>query len=119
MKNEFWEHLDHLVTSNQVVIDRSRGSTHPRDKNIVYPLDYGYLKGIFSGDGGDLDVWVGSNAEKKIDGFICTADLNKRDVEVKILIGCSETGVQTIMDFHNSGSMGALLIKPEGFFNDG
>jgi len=119
MENEFWDHLDHLVSSNPLVIDRPKGSTHPNYKNEVYPLDYGYLKDTFSGDGGDLDVWVGSNVDKKIDGFICTIDLTKRDLGVKILIGCSETEVQTILDYHNSGSMPAIFIKYEGFVNDG
>ena len=56
---EFWEHLDALVAQCAVVIDRPRGSQHPRWETLVYPLDYGYLEGTSSADGGEVDVWVG------------------------------------------------------------
>ncbi len=43
MENEFWQYLDRLVAEKPLVIDRFRGSSHPRYADRVYPLDYGYL----------------------------------------------------------------------------
>ena len=85
----FWNTLDELVNSSEIIIDRPKGSTHPRFPTFIYPVDYGYLKDTSSMDGAGIDVWVGSN-EKKVDAIICTVDLMKRDSEIKILIGCTE-----------------------------
>jgi inorganic pyrophosphatase len=111
MVNDFWELLDHLVQISEVVIDRPQGSTHPRFPDSVYPLNYGYLKNAESGDGAALDVWVGSLPSKSVEEIVCTIDLNKNDLEIKILMGCSEAEAQTILDFHNTGNMRAILVR--------
>lgn len=111
MEKEFWNYLDKLVNGSEVVIDRPKWSIHPDHDNEVYPLDYGYLKDTLSSDGGGLDVWVGSNREQKIGGIICTVDLFKMDVEIKVLIACSDIETQTILDFHNNGGMRAILVR--------
>ena len=41
-----------------VVIDRPRGSAHPRDPKLIYPLNYGYVPGTIAGDGAAQDVYV-------------------------------------------------------------
>ena len=86
---DFWKALDELVNSSEIVIDRPRGSAHPRFPNFIYKVDYGYLKDTASMDGAGIDVWVGSG-EKKIDAIMCIVDLMKRDSEIKILVGCTE-----------------------------
>ena len=73
----FWQRLDALLERSQIVIDRPKGSTHPRFSDIVYALDYGYLAGTTSTDGEGIDVWLGSDAEQKLDAVICTVDLER------------------------------------------
>jgi inorganic pyrophosphatase len=102
--NDFWEYLDRLV------IDRPRGSHHPRYPDLIYPVDYGYLEGTTTVDGGGVDVWVGTLPEKSLTALVLTVDLHKRDVEVKLLLGCSEVEQQTILDFHNDGLMCAVRV---------
>ena len=63
---DFWNALDELVSNSEIVIDRPRGSAHPRFPNFIYKVDYGYLKDTASMDGSGIDVWVGSG-DKKID----------------------------------------------------
>lgn len=87
--DDFWSALDKLVSESKIIIDRPKGSRHPKYPNLAYPLDYGYLENTASMDGGGIDVWKGSDGEY-IDAVICTVDLFKRDSEIKILIGCSE-----------------------------
>lgn len=41
-----------------VTVDRPLGSRHPRHKDIVYPVNYGYLPGIVAPDGEALDAYV-------------------------------------------------------------
>lgn len=111
MNDEFWAALDALVKSTQIVIDRPKGSAHPRYPDFIYPVDYGYLKETASMDGAGIDVWVGTG-EKKIDAIMCIVDLLKRDSEIKILIGCTEEEKQIIYQTHNeTESMKGILIR--------
>ena len=108
--NNFWEYLDRLVAASRLVIDRPRESRHPRYPDLIYPVEYGYLEGTTTVDGGGLDVWVGTLPEKSLTALVLTVDLHKRDVEVKLLLGCSEVEQQAILDFHNDGLMCAVKI---------
>jgi len=112
MDKTFWTHLDQLLQSAELVIDRPKGSAHPRYPDWIYPLDYGYLAGTTSGDGAGVDVWRGSGEEPCLDAVVCTVDLLKRDVEVKLLLGCSEAEKEIIGAFYNDGQyMAAVLVK--------
>lgn len=107
----FWNTLDELVNSSEIIIDRPKGSIHPRFPNFIYPVDYGYLKDTSSMDGAGIDVWVGSN-EKKVDAIMCIVDLMKRDSEIKILIGCTEEEKKKIYETHNKTQyMKGVLIR--------
>lgn len=108
---DFWDALDHLVAGSTVVIDRPRGSRHPRYPEMVYPVDYGYLQDTTAMDGGGIDVWRGSDPGIGIDAVACIVDLLKRDAEIKILIGCTEAEKQAIYRLHNESEyMKGVLI---------
>ena len=49
---------DWLGRTIDVVIDRPLGSSHPSDREMVYPLNYGYVPGTQAPDGSELDVYV-------------------------------------------------------------
>jgi inorganic pyrophosphatase len=119
----FWKAMSDLLTTNIIVTDRPKGSTHPRYGKAVYPLDYGYLENTTSSDGGGIDVWVGSlnpvmdNARvKTLTGILFTFDTLKRDAEIKLLIGCTEEDIQIIRDFHKE--MHTLYIPNPTVEND-
>ena len=109
--DEFWKALDELVSNSQIVIDRPKGTTHPKYPDVIYRVDYGYLKDTASMDGAGIDVWVGSG-EKKVDAIMCTVDLMKRDSEIKILIGCTEEEKKIVYETHNDSKyMKGILIR--------
>jgi inorganic pyrophosphatase len=110
LASNFWDYLDQLVAASQLVIDRPRGSHHPRFPSITYPVDYGYLDGTTTVDGGGVDVWAGSLPEKALTALVITVDIHKRDVEIKLLLGCTPAEQKTILDFHNDGLMRAVKI---------
>ena len=97
---DFWKALDELVNDSEIIIDRPKGTAHPKYPEFIYKVDYGYLKDTSSMDGGGIDVWVGSG-EKKIDAIMCIVDLLKKDSEIKNLIGCTEEEKKTVCETHN------------------
>ena len=109
--DEFWKVLDELVSNSQIVIDRPKGTAHPKYPDVIYRVDYGYLKDTASMDGAGIDVWVGTG-EKKVDAIMCTVDLLKRDSEIKILIGCTEEEKKIVYETHNDSKyMKGILIR--------
>lgn len=111
-KEEFWEMIDKLVESSKIIIDRPKGSAHPKYPDFIYKADYGYLENTASMDGGGIDVWAGTRQEATVDAIICTVDLTKRDSEIKILIGCTEEEKNLIYEIHNETEMmKGILIR--------
>ncbi len=109
--NRFWVLFDQLVSTSRLMIDRPKGSRHPRYPEIIYPVDYGYLEGTSSGDGEGIDAWLGTSEAHSLTAALLTIDLAKRDAEVKLLLGCSAEETQAILDFHNTDKMQAILIQ--------
>lgn len=109
---KFWLGLEKLVKDSEIIIDRPRGSTHRKYPNLIYEVDYGYLKGTKSMDNSGIDVWIGSDKEERIDAIICIIDLFKKDSEIKILIGCTENEKEKIYQFHNNSQyMKGIMIR--------
>ena len=103
--SDFWRNLDVLLAAWQVVIDRPKGSAHPTYAKVIYPVDYGYLTGTQAADGDGVDVWRGTEEAGAFDAVVCTVDPVKKDVEVKILLGCMAQEKRQIMDFHTGGML--------------
>lgn len=106
---DYWQALDELVCSSEIIIDRPANSSHPKFDNIIYPFDYGYLKGTTGGDGEGIDVWVNAK-ERNVTGVVTTVDLFKKDAEVKLLVGFNEAEMIEIEAFHNVSQQFARLI---------
>lgn len=74
----FWYVLDQLIQEHELVIDRPRGTAHPKFHDFIYPVDYGYLHGTSSMDGQGIDVWCGT-ADTGVDGILVVIDMLKKD----------------------------------------
>ncbi len=98
---EFWDIIYSFVENNKIEIDRPKGSAHPVMKNIVYPVDYGYISNVSSSDSEELDIWVGTSCDNKINGVLCTADSHNKDCEVKIVYNCTNEEINKIILFSN------------------
>lgn len=110
---EFWNMLDRMVEKYEIKIDRPKGSAHPKYKDYIYPLDYGFLDGTKSSDGDGIDIWVGTSDAKIVSGIISSVDFIKGDSEIKILYACTEEEVKQIYEKHNStdGMKGVLTCR--------
>lgn len=66
-------------------IDRPLGSYHPKYKDMLYPVNYGYVEGIIAPDGEEQDVYLlgVDYPVKKFKARIIAIIRRKDDVEEK------------------------------------
>lgn len=107
---DFWLAVERLVTNQRTVIDRPKGSAHPTLPDFIYPLDYGYLEGSRTTDGGGVDIWRGSETEARVSALFVSVDEYKKDVELKIAVGTTPEENNLILECMNQGSMHAIPI---------
>ena len=50
--------IGYLGKTVQITIDRPLGSTHPKHRDIVYPVNYGFIEHTTGGDGEEIDVYL-------------------------------------------------------------
>jgi inorganic pyrophosphatase len=113
VKSLFWSRLDELIGSSEIIIDRPKGTRHPRYPDLVFPLDYGYLKGTTGGDGDGVDVWMGTAGHRNLTAIASTVDMKKRDAEIKLIIGCTEEEIAVIEKCHSGRYMSCIIIRRE------
>ena len=79
-----------------VTVDRPIGSYHPVHKNLYYPINYGYVKGIIAQDGEEQDAYViGVDVPvKEYTGKVIAVIHRNDDVEEKWVV-CPEDRVFT------------------------
>lgn len=92
----FWQKLDSLILSSNVVISQEKGTHHPKYLNMVYPVDYGFLE-----DTNEIKVFKGSEKRSVVDAVMVVADILKRDLDVKLLWGCTPEEEEQILRFIN------------------
>lgn len=109
----FWQKLDTLMFSSDCTIDRPKGSTHFKYSNLVYPVDYGFLSDTTAGSDQDpIDLFKGSIPTHTVDAIAVSADILKKDCEVKLLVGCTEEEILDILRFLNQTEFQkAILIR--------
>ena len=42
----------------KVIVDRPLGSRHSKHKDIIYPVNYGYIPGVIAPDGEEQDAYI-------------------------------------------------------------
>src|ERR1041384_6381240 len=100
-ETQFWQGWKNLIETHKIILDRPKGSRHPRYPELMYPLDYGYIENTTASDGDGIDVWSGTLGNQTLTGILCTFDKIKKDAEIKLLIGCTADDVQLIQAFND------------------
>ena len=77
--------LGQIVT---VTVDRKMGTRHPHCPERVYPVNYGYIRGISAPDGEDQDAYIlGINEPvNEFTGKVIAIIHRKEDVEEKWVV---------------------------------
>lgn len=112
IEEHHWQEWEALFRDHAIVIDRQKGSAHPRYTDMVYPFDYGYLAGTIGLDGDEIDCFVGESDSGLI-GVMETCDPVKGDREIKLLWNLTKAEARVAERFLNRGSMTAELILRE------
>lgn len=72
----------------RVIIDRPKGSVHPKHKNIFYEVNYGFIPNIFAPDGEEQDAYIIGVSEplKEFTGKVVSIIHRRNDVEDKWVV---------------------------------
>ena len=110
----FWQKLDTLLLSCTCTIDRPKGSTHFKYSNLVYPVDYGFLADSVGSDQSPIDLFKGSGKANRVEAIAISADILKKDCEVKLLVGCTEQETEKILQFLNQTQFQKAILVRRG-----
>jgi inorganic pyrophosphatase len=110
----FWQKLDTLYYSSSVVISQPKGSMHPVFTNLIYPVDYGYLNDTLAQDEKGIAIYHGTNGNHGVDKVIVAVDILRKDIEVKLLVACSEEEEELILRFVNQTDFQKTILINRG-----
>jgi len=108
-----WEAWERIINDNGIELDRPKGSIHPKWPAIVYPIDYGFVRGTRGTDGEELDVFVGTISSGLV-AAILTTDFRRGDRECKLIYNCTPEEVYLIngfINFDRSKMEGTLVMR--------
>ena len=108
----FWQKVDTLYLSSDLVIDHPKNSHHAVYDNLVYPVDYGYLADSVSDE--KINIYKGSGSAYIVDALVVCADILKKDIEIKLLAGCTEKETESILEFLNQTDFQKSVIIRRG-----
>lgn len=110
----FWQKIDTLVFSSKFVLKQEIGSQHPAYKNLIYPVKYGNLVDLAEDAEEGISVFRGSEKASTVNALIIAADILKKDLECKLLIGCTEDELTTILRFLNQTDFQKTILVRRG-----
>ncbi|WP_297237688.1 Inorganic pyrophosphatase [uncultured Faecalicoccus sp.] len=110
----FWQKMDTLLLSSTCKIDHPKGTTHPTYANLIYPVDYGSLQDTVGTDSQPIHVFKGSKKAHQVDSIVISADILKKDCEVKLLVGCDEEEKLRILEFLNQTQFQKAILVQRG-----
>jgi inorganic pyrophosphatase len=110
----FWQKLDSLYLASNVVITKEIGATHANYTNLVYPVRYGYLSDTLSQDQQGISIYKGAQSANNVQAILVAVDILKKDIEVKLLVGCSDGEVAKILRFVNQTEYQKTILVRRG-----
>ena len=109
----FWQKVDTLYISSDLTITNKKGEVHPDFKNLVFPLDHGYLSDAGSKGSNGISVYIGSKGEA-VSALIVAADILQKTLEVKMLVGCNDRETDEILRFLNQTDFQKTVLIRRG-----
>lgn len=110
----FWQKMDTLLLSSACKIDHKKGTAHPQYPNLIYPVDYGYLQDTIGTGDQPIHVFKGSQRSNSVEAIVVSADILKKDCDVKLLVGCTEGEKMDILMFLNQTQFQKAILVQKG-----
>ncbi len=111
----FWQKVDSLFLSSGFRITRKKGDVHPVFKNLIYPLEYGHINDTKSVSGEGVSVYAGSLDRNHITALAVAADILSKELDVKVLVGCTEEEVEEVLRFLNQTDFQKTVLIRRGY----
>ncbi len=76
----------------KVIVDRPKGSVHPKYKNIFYEVNYGFIPNVFAPDGEEQDAYIIGVGEplKEFTGKVIAIIHRLNDIEDKCVVALED-----------------------------
>jgi inorganic pyrophosphatase len=97
----FWQKMDTIALSSKIQIVRPKDTSHPDFANLVYPVDYGCFMDMSTTESDAIHVYRGTKKPAMVQAVAVSVDILKRDMDVKVLYGCTEDEELEILRFLN------------------
>ena len=107
----FWQKVDTLFHSSSVKITKKKGDHHDEFHNLVYPMKY--LTDTKGSNGNGISVYVGSGSSK-VSALVVACDILMKELDVKMLIGCSEEEIEEVLRFLNQTEFQKTVLIKRG-----
>ena len=109
----FWQKLDTILFGSSFKLTQNIGDVHPSYHSLIYPVSYGYLEDTTSASQG-IHAFRGSVKGEGIRAIIIVTDILNKEVEVKLLIDCSNEDEERILLFLNQTDFQKTIIVRRG-----
>ena len=86
----------------------------PLYPNLIYPVDYGFLQDTVGTDSQPIHVYKGSHKAQNVGAIVVSADILKKDCEVKLLVGCDDEEKIKILEFLNQTQFQKAILIQRG-----
>ena len=106
-REAFWKAIEKLVRDSNIVIDRPKGTAHPRFPDFIYKIDYGYLENTSSMDQGGIDGVFICNARNTYS--VCRI-LEERNTDKDVLVVGTDL-YRELGRFFENGILDAVICQ--------
>lgn len=110
----FWQKIDTLYLSGTRKLIKHKGEQHDSFKNLVYPIDYARIEDMKSVSGHGVAVYLGSGNRNKVSALIVAADILEKELDVKVLAGCTEEEIHDVLTYLNQTEFQKTVLMRRG-----
>lgn len=108
----FWQKVDTLIYSSKIMITKEKNDLHNEYPNLAYPVAYGYLE-VGANQEKAVNIYQGTHGNL-VTGLIVSVDILKKDMSIKLLVGCDESEEQLILYFLNQTDFQKTVLIKRG-----
>ncbi len=110
----FWQKIDTLLFSSPLEIFHKKGESHPEYAHFIFPVDVGMLQETSSQKSDGIFAFKGTKESSGCNAVVVSVDILKKELEVKLLIDCTEEEEEEILKFLNQADLQKAILLQRG-----